>query len=108
MLAAFSNTLHRFAGALERAANAFEVFGHGMPSREYVLVRQLATGDLADIHLAVAEGEQYVAKIARPRNGGPLMAAEARHLRLLMAHCGEPMLSRVPADTCRRIRRARR
>ena len=59
------------------------------PSRKYGLVKQLATGDLADVHLAVADGGRYVVKITRPAGGNPLMAAEARHLKLLTTRCGD-------------------
>ena len=59
------------------------------PARQYRLVRQLAAGDLADVHLAVADGADYVIKITRPAGGNPLMAAEARHLKLLTTRCGD-------------------
>jgi hypothetical protein len=59
------------------------------PSRRYGLVRQLATGDLADVHLALADGVRYVLKITRPSGGNPLLAAEARHLKSLAARCGD-------------------
>jgi hypothetical protein len=59
------------------------------PTRQYGLVKQLAAGDLADVHLAVADGVRYVVKITRPAGGNPLMAAEARHLKLLTTRCGD-------------------
>ena len=59
------------------------------PSREYALVKQLAAGDLADVHLAIAEGGRYVLKITRPAGGNPLLAAEARHLKSLTTRCGD-------------------
>ncbi len=59
------------------------------PTRQYELVKQLAAGDLADVHLAVADGVRYVVKITRPAGGNPLMAAEARHLKLLTTRCGD-------------------
>ena len=59
------------------------------PSRKYGLVKQLAAGDLADVHLTVADGVRYVVKISRPAGGNPLMAAEARHLKSLTTRCGD-------------------
>lgn len=59
------------------------------PSREYKLVRQLATGDLADVHLAIADGVRYVLKVTRPIGGNPLLATEARHLKSLVTRCGD-------------------
>ncbi len=59
------------------------------PTRKYSLVRQLAVGDLADVHLAIADGVQYVLKITRPSGGNPLLASEARHLKGLVARCGD-------------------
>jgi hypothetical protein len=59
------------------------------PSRRYGLVRQLAAGDLADVHLALADGVRYVLKITRPSGGNPLLAAEVRRLQSLAARCGD-------------------
>jgi hypothetical protein len=59
------------------------------PTRKYETLEQLATGDLADVHLAVADGKHYVLKIPRPVAGNPLMAAEARHLKTLTTRCGD-------------------
>ncbi len=133
MFAAVPNALDQLADLMDRAANAFEVFGRDpeaeyrrlaklchpdlfppgpvqdratrvfrrltelleaarqgavprvilSPSRKYELLDQLAAGDLADVHLAVADAARYVLKITRPTGGNPLLASEARHLKLL-------------------------
>lgn len=59
------------------------------PSREYRVIERLASGDLADVYLAIADGSRYVLKIARPSGGNPLLATEARHLKSLVMRCGD-------------------
>jgi hypothetical protein len=59
------------------------------PLRRYTLVKQLAAGDLADIHLASAGGHEFILKITRPIAGNPLLVAEARRLKALAGHSGD-------------------
>jgi hypothetical protein len=59
------------------------------PSRQYVVLRRLAVGDLADVHLAEADGRHYVLKIPRFRAGCRLIEREARHLKAMDKRCGD-------------------
>ena len=57
-------------------------------SRRYTLTNQLGGGDLADVYSAMADGHEYVVKIARPRAAGSLLLAEARWLSMLADKSG--------------------
>lgn len=59
------------------------------PSTQYTLIRQLAAGDLADVHLAEADGRELVLKITRPVAGNRFLVAEARRLQALAARSGD-------------------
>ena len=59
------------------------------PARQYETVKQLAEGDLTDVHLATADNVPYVLKIARLTGGNPLLAVEERLLKRLCTRCGD-------------------
>ncbi len=57
--------------------------------RQYTIIKQLAPGDLADLHLAASDHVEYVLKISRPAAGNLLLAAEARRLKALASRNGD-------------------
>jgi hypothetical protein len=59
------------------------------PTRQYECIKQMAAGDLADVHLAKADNIAYVLKIARISGGNPLLAGEGRVLKLLTMRSGD-------------------
>ncbi len=59
------------------------------PNRQYTLVRQIGIGDVADVHLAVADRARFVLKIARMGDGNRLLADEHERLKSLAARSGD-------------------
>ncbi len=56
--------------------------------RDYTLLRRLAAGEVADVHLATAGGNDYVLKIARRRGGASLLDTERTALVGLLTAAG--------------------
>jgi hypothetical protein len=67
-------------------AQALTVAG---PKRTYTLVRHLAAGDVADLHLASAGESSYLLKISRIPGGAALLDNERRKLAHLLTKAGD-------------------
>jgi serine/threonine protein kinase len=59
------------------------------PKRAYTLVRRLAVGDLADVHIARAKGFEYVLKIARVREAARHLENEKDALTTVLRTAGD-------------------
>jgi len=67
------------------------------PQRTYTLTELLATGDVADVHLAEAGGQRYLFKVSRIHGGAALLTNEQRVLSRLLptAYRESPMFPRL-------------
>jgi hypothetical protein len=59
------------------------------PLHRYANLQPLASGDLADVFLAQADGANYVLKVCRANRGDPLLVGEHRCLQLLARRSGD-------------------
>lgn len=76
-------------GWWERLAGSRPPAAIDSPRRQYAILRQVAEGDLADVHLASSENIRYVLKICRPNGGNSFLMAEDRCLRRLAKRSGD-------------------